>query len=335
MKKTTIILMLLFLILGAGATWFFTKSASKSKATYSSSNMDFKMNPDLAYKIFLADKKGHKTTLIRKNKEWLLEGKEKIRPSAIAYLMQAIGGIEVKYRPSKSSYAQVTKNLAIFGIEVEIYGENDELLRNYYVGGVDEKGEGNYMIMAESDEPFATHLSSFVGGLRTRFAMTGDDWRDRSVFAEDPADISSVSIEYPRQKNRSFKLIKEGSVYKVEPLFKTTPILDGKIIAGKPDQFLQEFKSKVAENFQNEYDLKDYAKTITPFAIVSLTKNDGTEKTVRFIPFQKKGRDGELIKQDPNIPIFRFHADCSWGDFMLVQQGVFEKVFWGYESFYQ
>jgi uncharacterized protein DUF4340 len=335
MKKTTILLFALFIILGGSAAWYFSKNAGKPKATYSSSNMDFKINPDLAYKIFLADREGHKTTLIRKNNEWLLEGKEKIRQNAVDYLMQAIGGIEVKYRPSKASYPKVTKDLATFGIEVEIYGENDELLRNYYVGGVDEKGEGNYMIMADSDEPYATHLTTFVGGLRTRFAMTGDEWRDRSVFAENPEDITSVSIEYPRQKNKSFKLIKEGSNYIVEPFFKTTPIIDKKVTTGKPEQFLQEFKSKIAENFQNEYTLKDFAKTITPFAIVTLTKTDGTEKSVKFIPYQKTSKQGELIKQDPDAPVFRFHADCSWGDFMVVQQGVFGKVFWGYESFYK
>ena len=96
-----------------------------------------------------------------------------------------------------------------------------------------------------------------------------------------------------------------------------------------------EFKSKIAENFQNEYTMKDFAKTITPFAIVTLTKTDGTEKTVKFIPYQKTSKQGELIKQDSDTPVFRFHADCSWGDFMVVQQGVFGKVFWGYESFYK
>ena len=334
MKKTTIVLILLFLVLGAGSAWYFTNKTGP-KATYKTTDMDFKINPDLVYKIFLADRGGNKTTLIRKNKEWLIDGKLKIRPSAITYLLEVIGRVEVKYRPSKSAYPKITKNLAAHSIEVELYGKEGELLRNYYVGGVDEKGDGNYMIMAESDEPFATHIPSFVGGLRTRFAMTGEDWRDRSIFAENPEDIISVSIEYPRQKNKSFKLIKNGQNYKVEPFFKITPIIASKITKGKPLQYLQGFKSKVAEAFQNDYELKDYAKTITPFAIVSVTKKDGTEKTVRFLPYQKKGHDGELIKQDPNLPVFRFHADCSWGDFMLVQNGVFEEIFWSYEGFYK
>ena len=334
MKKTTIILLVLFLILGAGAAWYFMNNTGP-KATYKTSNMDFKIDPDLVYKIFLADREGNKTTLVREGNEWLLEGTMKTRPSTIHYLIEAIRGVEVKYRPAKAAYPKITKDLATYGIEVELYGKEGELLRNYYVGGVDENGEGNYMIMAESDEPFATHITSFVGGLRTRFAMTGDQWRDRSVFAEDPNDITSVTIEYPRQRNQSFKLLKEGSAWKVEPFFKTTPIIDADVIKGKPEQFLQGFKSKIAESFQHNDLQAEYAKSNIPFAILSMTKKDGTEKSVRFVPYRILGADGNFKEQKPEDPVFRFHADCSWGDLMIIQQGVFEEVFWGYESFFK
>ncbi len=334
MKKTTTILIVLFLILGSVAAWYITTNSGKPKASYHTSSMDFKIDPDLVHKVFLADREGHKTTLIRKDGEWLLEGVYKTRPNAISYLLEAIKNVEVKYRPAKAAYPSITKDLATYGIEVELYGKEGELLKNYYVGGVDEKGEGSYMIMAESDEPFATHLKMFVGSLRTRFSMTGDDWRDRSIFNEEPEDVISISVEYPKQKNKSFIMKKDGSQYTVEPLFNTTPIITKKVMKGKPEQYLQGFKSKLAESFQNEYTMKDFAKTVVPFAIVSLTLKDGTEKTVRFIPFQKVGKNGELIKQDASKPVFRYHADCSWGDFMLVQQGVFKEVFWQYEGFF-
>ena len=81
--------------------------------------------------------------------------------------------------------------------------------------------------------------------------------------------------------------------------------------------------------------MKEFAKTVTPFAIVNMTLKDGTEKNVRFIPYQKVDKNGNLIKPDPNTPMFRYHADTSWGDFMLVQQGVFEEIFWAYEGFFR
>ena len=108
------------------------------------------------------------------------------------------------------------------------------------------------MIMADSEEPFAMHIKNFVGGLRLRYALKGDDWRDRAVYAEDPKNIASVSIEYPKQKNKSFRLTRSGNGFEVEPFFKTTSIIDKKVVAGRAEQFLNGFKSKIAENFQKE-----------------------------------------------------------------------------------
>lgn len=335
MKKTTTILLLLFVVLGSGAAWYFTTNTGKKKATYLKEDMEFAVDADKVYKVFLADRDGSKTTLLRKGDEWLLEGKYKIRPNSILYLKEVISKLEVKYRPPRSAYDVITKDLATYGVKVELFDEQNQLLKSYYVGGVDADGEGTFMIMEGSNEPYVMHIKNFVGGLRTRFAMKGDEWRDRSVFAEKPEDIIAVSIEYPKQKSQSFKLSLGDGDAKVTPFYNTTPIINKEVSTGKPQQFLEGFKSKIAENFQNNYTNKDFAKTITPFAILSLTKKDGTEKTVRFIPYQELDKNGDLVKQDPDAPVFRLHADCSWGDFMVIQHDVFKNLFWSYESFYE
>lgn len=326
--------MILFIVLGSGAAWYFATKPGQKKSTYLTENMEFAVDPEQVYKVFMADRDGSKTTLVRKGEEWLLDGKHKTRSTSILLLMEAIGKFEVKYRPAKAAYDHITKDLATHGVKVELFDQADKLLKSYYIGGVDEDGEGNFMILEGSNEPFVMHISSFVGGLRTRFAMTGDEWRDRSVFSENAEDITSVSIEYPKQKNQSFIMSLEDGEYKVAPFYKTTPIITKKVSKGKPLQFLQGFKSKIAESFQNRYTHIDYAKTLTPFAIITLTKKDNTQKTVRFIPYVDTDKEGNIIQQDPNAPVFRMHADCSWGDFMLVQHHVFENVFWSYESFY-
>jgi len=337
MKKTTTVLLVLFLVLSSVAAWYLATANDKTVATYHVDEMDFAIESDLVYKVFVADRKGNKTTLVRTgdSDKWLLEGKLTTRQTAVNYLMDVIENVEVKYRPTKRSYTAITKDLATYGVEVELYGKNDELLKNYYVGGVDEEGKGTYMIMADSNEPFVTHITHFVGGLRSRFSMTGDDWRDKAIFRENPDEIMEVSVEYPKQRNQSFKLTREGSGFKVVPFYNTTPVINKAIVKGKPDQFLHGFKSKIAEAFQNEYTLMDEVRKKIPFAIIKMKLKDGTEKNVRFIPYQKLDTAGNLIKQNPNGPVFRFHADCSTGDFMLVQQGVFEEVFWSYEGFYK
>jgi hypothetical protein len=322
--------------MGGTAFWYFTKEKQKAeKGTYYTEAMDFAVDRELLHKIFIADREGNTTTLLKVEDEWLLEGKQKMRPNAINLLLMAIEGLEVKYRPAKAMYPRIVEDLATFGIEVELYDENDKLLKNYYVGGLDEAGDGTFMIMADSEDPLVMHLKNFVGGLRIRYDLHGDEWRDRSVFAAKPDNIQRVSVEYPKQKNKSFILTRDGENFEVKPFYATTPIIDAPVIRGRPEVFLNSFKKKIAEDFQNEFVLKDYALSRTPFAIVTMTKKDGSEKSVRFIPYQKSDKNGNPIKQDPNLPIFRYHADTSWGDLMLVQHGVFEEMFVSYDSFFK
>lgn len=336
MKRTTVLLLLLFLILGGTAFWYFNKEKEKAeKGTSYSEAMDFAVDGSTLHKIFIADREGRTTTLLRVDGEWLYEGKYAMRPNAINLLMMAIENVEVKYRPAKAMYPKIVKDLATYGIEVELYDQNDKLVKNYYVGGVDESGDGTFMILADSEEPLVMHIKNFVGGLRLRYDLHGDEWRDRSIFAENPENIQSVSVEYPKQRNKSFVLNRDGSNFEIKPFYSTTPIIDSKVIQGRPEVFLKSFKKKIAEGFQNDFVLKDFALSLTPFAIVTMTRKDGTQKSIRFIPYQKSDKDGKPIKQNPNIPIFRYHADTSWGDLMLVQHGVFEEMFVSYESFFK
>lgn len=336
MKRTTLILLLLFLILGGTAFWYFNKEQEKAtKGTSYSEAMDLAVDPSILHKIFIADRDGKTTTLLKVNGEWLLEGKQKMRPNAISLLLTAIEHVEVKYRPAKAMYPKIVKDLATHGIEVELYDQEDNLVKNYYVGGVDESGDGTFMILADSEQPLVMHVKNFVGGLRLRYDMHGDEWRDRSVFAANPDNIEKVSVEYPKQKNKSFVLTRDGQNFIVKPFYPTTSVIDAPVIRGRPEVFLNSFKKKIAEDFQNEFVLKDFVLTLTPFAMVTMTKKDGTEKSVRFIPYQKPDKDGKPIKQDPDLPIFRYHADTSWGDLMLVQHGVFEDMFVSYESFFK
>ena len=335
MKNTTLILLFVLLVLGGLTAWYYYSKPNHPQSSSLTANMEFAVEADLVHKIFLADREGNKTTLTREKDGWLYQGKYKPRQTAISYLLDAIENLEVKYRPAKAAYPTITKDLATFGVEVELYDKDGELLRNYYVGGRDEEGEGTYMIKAESEEIFAMHLKNFVGGLRTRYAMTGDDWRDRSVFDDKAEDIQKISVEYPKQRNKSFVLTRDGSSFKVEPLFKTTPIIKSRVIPGRPELYLKNFKAKIAESFQNEYSLKEVVQKAAPFAIITMTKTDGSEKSVKFTPFQKVDKFGNLIKQDPSQQVYRYHAICSWGDMLLVQHRVLQEIFWSYEGFFQ
>ncbi|MEM9920387.1 MAG: hypothetical protein AAF990_19980, partial [Bacteroidota bacterium] len=63
----TLILLLLFVVLGGGTAWFLMQKPD-AKMTVLQEERAFHIdNPDEVYKIFLADRRGNKTTLERKS----------------------------------------------------------------------------------------------------------------------------------------------------------------------------------------------------------------------------------------------------------------------------
>src|SRR5690606_3391994 len=154
-----------------------------------------------------------------------------------------------------------------------------------------------------------------------------EDWRDRAVFSEKPEDIKSVSVEYPKQKDKSFRLEVENGNYKIEPFYDITPEIRRNMTSGMAEKYLTGFKGVFAEGFQNNHPKRDSIASLLPFCEVIVTKHNGDVKSVRFFPFTKIDKHGNPVEETPGQPVFRLNADCSWGDFMLVQQESFKKIF--------
>ena len=335
MKKTGILL-IIFAVLGTGSAWYLFGNKKAKKSTYQkTAEMDFAVEADKVYKVFINDRKGNKSLLTRNGDHWLIDEKYKVRPSAISMLLNAMSNLQVKYRPPKTAYENIINDFATVGIEVEAYNKNGDLIKNYYVGNGDHDGSGTYMIMADSDEPFAMSIPGFKGSLRPRYFLVGEDWRDRAIFSEKAEDIKAVSVEYPKQRNKSFKLEREGDNFNIAPFYEGTPLIKREFVKGKAEKFLSNFNSLVAEGFQNDNEKRDSISALVPFCHIILTKNDGEVKSVRFFPFTRIDKYGNPIPEPAGYPVFRMNADCSWGDFMLVQQNVFKEVFWSYESFFE
>ena len=334
--KRTIILIAIFAILAGSTAWYLYNKKDDGKSTYKkTAEMDFAVEPDEIYKIFINDRAGNKSLLTRQDDHWLLDNKYKVRPTAISGLLYTMRHLEVKYRPAKAALQNIINDFATFAIEVEVYDKNNNLIKNYYVGKTDQDGSATFMIMAEAEEPFAMHIPSFDGSLRPRYFLKGEEWRDRSVFSEKAEDIESIYVEYPKQKNKSFKLSKSGSSYNIEPFYEATPTINRSYLKGMAEKYLSGFESMVAEGFQNDNLKKDSIRALVPFCNITITKTDGEVKSVRFFPYTKVDKYGNPVPDPEGYPFFRLNADCSWGDFMIVQQEVFKKAFWSYESFFE
>lgn len=334
----TIILLLLVLILGGGTIWFLSNKEDK-KTTLAGWDRDFAVEKvEDIHKIFLADRYSERVTLERKGDHWTYNEKYRANPNVVENLLDAIGRVQMKYKPPKNAVEPMIESLATEGIKVEIYDKNDELIKAYYVGGATADERGTYMIRDGADQPYVVHIPSWEGNIRFRYNLRGASWRDKTIFHEDMEDIVSVSVEYPKQRSRSFRLEKEGGEYKVTPFYDITQPTNRPYKKGSAEQYLIGFeKPMIAEGFENKNPKRDSVIQTIPFSIVRLMTKDSNEVAVRFFPIYQPGDiDPKTNTYLSSGSIERYYADVmSEGSFMLVQHRIFQRAFYAYEFFFE
>lgn len=323
MKRTTLFL-IIFLLLGSATVWYLM-SKPDDKTTLAGADRRFKVeNTDDIYKIFIADRKGIETTLERKNGEWIYNNQYKARPNAVDNVLDAVRRMEIQYKPPLAAVPNMIKSLAAEGIKVELYNKTNQKLKSYYIGGATADERGTYAIMDGAEQPYVVSIPGWEGNIRFRFNLKGDDWRDKTIFAENAEDIQSVSVEYPKNKNKSFKLERVGNTFQITPFYDITPIIHRPYKEGSVERYLEGFSNLGAEAFESDNPNREKTLQLLPFSIITVKEKSGAEKTVRLYPIFTAPNNSE-----------RYFADVSNGDFMLVQHLVFAKILWGYDFFFE
>ena len=331
-KNTTLFLLLAFTLIGASA-WYFTKEEkTKSKTELIKEGMRFATKIDDVHKIFIAPRDGESTTFSRNGDHWLVNNGGKANPNVMKNLLSTLGRVQVKFIPTQASVPHIVKEMAAIGIKVELYGKDDTKLKTFYVGGSTNNELGTYMIMEGSNQPYVTYIPELQGGLRWRFTATGDIWRDKAIFQEEPDDITAISIEYPTQKSHSFRLKKSGSGYDIKPFHENQLNRGNEHNPIAVKSFLTGYRRILAEGFENSNTKKDSIINTQPFSIINLKTSDGKEKTVRFFP---KDLDQKDINTGKPLMVHRYYVDVNDQDFLLAQQRVIGKLFWGYNQFFE
>jgi len=163
--KKTVVLLILFLAIG-GFTFYLT-SKKDTKTTLLTEARNFAVEDiNQVHKIFIADRNGKNITLERKKGYWQLNGKHRANPNAVGTLLNTIQKLKIKYTPPRTAIKNIINDIATNNIKVEIYNQNGEKLKSYYVGGVTNDELGTHMIKEDAEEPFVTYVPGFEGSLR-------------------------------------------------------------------------------------------------------------------------------------------------------------------------
>ncbi len=335
MKKTKLLIGLL-VVLGIAVVLFLATRGSE-KSTITNTDKDFAVkNTDDIEQVFIADRNGKTITLAREKKGWIIaETQQKARSGAMQTLLETIKKMSVRYVPTQASVPNIVNELATIGLKVEIFGKENKKIRSFYIGGVTPDERGTYMIMEGSNNPYVMHLPSWEGGLRGRFFLDRNDWRDRTLFQEDVENIKNVTITYNTSKDKSFSVTHQGKRFEVVPADPQMPKNPTEAKKGYAEAYLTNFKSLIAEAFEEPSAMRDSIVQKSTFCVIEMTKQDGSVQKLSLHPIPSLDIYGDLVRNEQGLPVIeRYFAVDEKKDCYLIQHGVFEKILWSYQSFF-
>jgi hypothetical protein len=329
MKRSSIWLIGILLVLAATAIYVYKKKGKRSTVQNESRDFRYKDTASVT-RIFIADKDGNQCLLERTSKGWVVNKKYSCRADAILNLMEAIRNVEVKMPVSKNSRENVLRDMAAKANKVEIYA-GEEKVKQYYVGVESPDNEGSYMLLSDPEtdenysEPYICFIPGFVGYLLPRYIALENDWRDRIIMNYTPPQMKKIDMQNVQYPDSSFSIeVLSTTNFKLKDKNgKEIPFAEFKI-----KQYLAYFQNVSYEVLLSgrEKRLLDSLAGTSPFAVLTVHTVNFTSDAFKFYhkpPTSLIPEHGVEYKFDPDRMYLRFARDKEWA---LIQNYVFGKL---------
>lgn len=334
----TLILLLAVLLLG-GIAWWATSSSSKPASADERAEIrrfgiaEF----DQVDKLFIADRKGHKVTLTRGGVSgWLADGRP-ANENIMKNVRDAVQNMDIRSLPTEKAKPYMVKDLATNGILIQAFDKEGNKLRGYYLGNGTHDELGTNAIVEGSEEPYVVHLPHFTGNIRQRFTHWDDEWRDKVYFRVEPENIESFSIEYPHQRNKSFKVNRQGDKYIVAPVYETGQQTRATTRAAV-ESALTRYEKYYVNRYQNaDEDGKAAVKDILPFATITIKQKGSDAQEMRVYPryagntYTHDPKTGD-VQQNGGLEAYTAYINDG-EDWVLLNVETAQPLFVGFDSF--
>ncbi|PPK86688.1 hypothetical protein CLV84_3624 [Neolewinella xylanilytica] len=236
-------------------------------------------------RIYIADREGNVADLRRGGPTGWTYGAYPANENVMKNLLQAVAQLEVRSLPASTAVPNLVRNLAGGGILVRVYDGEGNKLRGYYIGGGTSGELGAAAIMEGSDNPYVVHLPMWSGNVRHRFNLRGDEWRSKVLFDVDPQAVEYLSIDYPLQQSKAFRMERTR-----ENQFRVTPLVASvggvkEIPFGVAEGILSRYEDYYVSRYQNEDTVGMLtARERLPFAIVRIKEAGKPEQVASIYP---------------------------------------------------
>ncbi|MDZ4758800.1 MAG: DUF4340 domain-containing protein [Bacteroidota bacterium] len=277
MNKTIIILLVFIALLcvafwGNKQGWFFGNKALKDFAIKDTSGIN---------KIYLVEKNGKDILLENINGIWMVNKTYEANSAYLDQMFETLQKLQVKTPIPQSQMESVIKLISVSHTKVEVYKSN-QIFKTYFISQGNSQGNGTYMLLAGSSEPFVVEVPGFEGILNPQFHTDLKRWRNRMVFRIKPDNIQSVKLEFPDNMAESYEVDYHNSTYTISPTI-TTKIDSGFIYYIKGFFNGKKGEGVSAEAFGAETTIEnmDSIYKSKPMVILTVTQNDHKPDVLR------------------------------------------------------
>ncbi len=324
--KKNIVLLITLVVIGLIVYYVYTNKEDPS-TTIDRAESNFKVEQvNTIGRIILTHKDGTRSDLKRSGAYWVVNDMHRVRQSNIDHLLRGIQKQHLDHIPNKAATENIIPSMAVTGIHVEIFDIKGEELLNYYVGGVTQDERGTFFLKEGSSQPYCLNVPGFEGGLRARYALRPVDWRDVRFWMEDIDELDTLKVHYPKKQQHSFMLLKKGADFEIQPLFSTTPRMEGQP-TNKIRSYLTILSQLACEDYINDAHEKDSILQMVPFMEMTMISKDRTS-SLKFYPA------GPIEVSEFSPPVSRYFVSYEGRDFMIGQHDVMKGAFRSYEFFY-
>tara|TARA_B100000900_G_scaffold392126_1_gene387338 strand:+ start:671 stop:1648 length:978 start_codon:yes stop_codon:yes gene_type:complete len=296
----------------------------QQKNTLKSFTTDFtSVNTAEIEQVYFADRYGNEVQLNKLNERWLVNGKHNIRNGALETFFSTLEKMKIKHPVSESMHNSVIKNLASEGVKVELYTQNKQLYKTFYVGGETADFLGTYMMIEGAKKAYVIHIPGFNGFLAPRFNIDGrkissDLWRSRKIFED--SKIDSIELIYHEYPSRNFTL--DAVNYNILYGNNQKQQIDSAFCTN----YVKQVQKVNCEGFANDFDKKDSLLASQAFITLTVFYNNGTEETLE--TYHKKPKRKEY--QDPKGNPLKYDVDRLYAfdgkDMLLIQYYTFNPI---------
>ncbi|MCC5916872.1 MAG: hypothetical protein JJU02_06040 [Cryomorphaceae bacterium] len=315
MKKNSIIILSLIAILLGGLIYYTNLNKTADGRKVYDYNFHIEDTASVA-RIVIKDKSPKEVNLVRTDRGWTIDGDHLTRKRAINVILKTLHDMRLKNFVGEKMKPTVLNRLATYGIEVQVYDKNDDILQHFFVGPPTMDEMGSYMMKKGGDAPYAVFIPGFNGNLTTRFFADPIMWRDRTIWGYDNLEIKKARVRYLNQPANSFELVKH-----TEGEYELTRLIDGEIFT--PDSIKSGLFFSTFTTLQYEgaivpsdgiWARQDSLKKSPPVFDIYVEKENGDWKMIT--AYRIKAEEG-VIDEDGNpldYDLDRVHAFITTSD---------------------